>query len=95
MLITHSFSLASHSHLFVNLWLGCTVHRFHTLDGISGSDVEYSSCLSSPPSFGIRLVLVCVYISSLFPYLSASSLHVDAMIVFTDNFPPTCTVLPA
>ena len=55
--------------------------QFHTTNGMSGTDVGYSSCLSSPPSFCIRLVL-CAFISTLFhafsqlhPYMQWILLH--------------------
>ena len=50
----------------------CTLHLFHTLDGISGTDVGYSSCLSSPPFFCTRLVFFCALIFTLFPYFFSS-----------------------
>ena len=51
---------------------------------VNGTDVGYSSCLSSPPSFCIRLLFFCVLISTLFPCLfSAPPLH--AKVFFTEK----------
>ena len=52
---------------------------------ISRTDVGYSSCLSSPPAFCIRLVFFGVFISFLFPLLFiVSFLHVKDF--FTEKF---------
>ena len=48
-----------------------TLHLFHTLDGICGTDILYSYCLSSPSSF-YGLMFLCVLIFTLFPCFLSS-----------------------
>ena len=58
----------------------------------------HSSCLSSPPSFCIRLVFFCVFISALFPllftalHLTSPSLH--AWIFYRKFFYPSVSFGP-
>ena len=49
-------------------------------DGVSGTNEGYSSCLSFPSYFCIRLDLFCVLISTLFLcFSSAPSLHAKVL----------------
>ena len=69
------------------------VHLFLTLDTISGTNHIQCFCLSSPPSFCVRLIFSWILISILFPRVPQLHPYMYMQWIFLQKvfFPTSCT----